>query len=146
MAENRSLPETPINDWENPQVVGRNKEPGHATLMPFADQAAALTGVWATKGDFEAPSHSSNPWLWRFGCYTPRFRHMWGPWHQAEGVDEIIPGARIARLLYSGMHRLTIEPACSTRVTGTEWACPICPLICFVFPLTHQLVREGTPG
>jgi beta-galactosidase/beta-glucuronidase len=32
-----------INDWENPQVVGRNKLPGHTLLMPYPDQAAALT-------------------------------------------------------------------------------------------------------
>jgi beta-galactosidase len=31
-------------DWENPQVVGRNKQPAHATLLPFADVASALTG------------------------------------------------------------------------------------------------------
>ncbi|NLX37823.1 MAG: DUF4981 domain-containing protein [Chloroflexi bacterium] len=35
-----------INDWENPQVVGRNKEPGHATLLPFADVASAISGDW----------------------------------------------------------------------------------------------------
>lgn len=33
-----------LNDWENPKVVGRNKQPAHATLLPFADPAAALTG------------------------------------------------------------------------------------------------------
>ncbi|MGC9520289.1 MAG: glycoside hydrolase family 2 TIM barrel-domain containing protein [Anaerolineae bacterium] len=32
------------NDWENPQVVGRNKEPGHATLIPYPDVASALEG------------------------------------------------------------------------------------------------------
>jgi beta-galactosidase/beta-glucuronidase len=32
------------NDWENPQVVGRNKEPGHVTLVPYADAATALAG------------------------------------------------------------------------------------------------------
>ncbi len=32
------------NDWENPRVVGRNKEPAHVTLVPFADAATARTG------------------------------------------------------------------------------------------------------
>ena len=32
------------NDWENPQVVGRNKQPAHATLLPYADVEAALSG------------------------------------------------------------------------------------------------------
>jgi beta-galactosidase/beta-glucuronidase len=31
-------------DWENPQVVGRNKQPAHATLLPYADVAMALAG------------------------------------------------------------------------------------------------------
>jgi beta-galactosidase len=33
-----------VNDWENPLVVGRNKEAGHVTLVPFADEATALVG------------------------------------------------------------------------------------------------------
>ncbi len=32
------------NDWENPDVIGRNKEPGHATLMVYPDAGTALTG------------------------------------------------------------------------------------------------------
>jgi beta-galactosidase len=32
------------NDWENPQVVGRNKQPAHATLLPYADEKTALIG------------------------------------------------------------------------------------------------------
>jgi beta-galactosidase len=31
-------------DWENPQVVGRNKQPAHATLLPYAELSAALSG------------------------------------------------------------------------------------------------------
>ncbi len=33
-----------MNDWENPQVVGRNREPAHATLLPFQDAQSALAG------------------------------------------------------------------------------------------------------
>ncbi|MEZ4636451.1 MAG: hypothetical protein R2856_16050 [Caldilineaceae bacterium] len=32
------------NDWENPRVVGRNKEAAHATSIPYADAAQALRG------------------------------------------------------------------------------------------------------
>ena len=37
---------TPANaeDWQDPQVVARNKEPGHATAVPYADEASALAG------------------------------------------------------------------------------------------------------
>jgi beta-galactosidase len=31
-----------VPDWENPQVVGRNKEPGHCTLVPYPDTDSAL--------------------------------------------------------------------------------------------------------
>jgi beta-galactosidase len=33
-----------LDDWQNPQMVGRNKEPAHATLLPYADEAMALAG------------------------------------------------------------------------------------------------------
>lgn len=32
------------NDWENPQLMGRNKELAHATLMPYVDEQEALAG------------------------------------------------------------------------------------------------------
>ncbi len=31
-----------IKDWENPGVLQRSREPAHATLLPFADEASAL--------------------------------------------------------------------------------------------------------
>ncbi len=33
-----------LNDWENPEVFGVNKEPPHCTLMPFADKETAIAG------------------------------------------------------------------------------------------------------
>ena len=33
-----------VNDWENPRVVGRNKEPGHVPLVPYTDIHSALIG------------------------------------------------------------------------------------------------------
>ncbi|MBN1350570.1 DUF4981 domain-containing protein [candidate division KSB1 bacterium] len=35
---------TSPNDWENPEMIGQNKEPGHCTLVPFADVEAAAKG------------------------------------------------------------------------------------------------------
>ena len=32
-----------MNDWENPRVIGRNKEPGHVPWGAYADERAALT-------------------------------------------------------------------------------------------------------
>jgi beta-galactosidase len=34
----------PHPDWENPQMIGRNKEAARATAIPFADLEAALSG------------------------------------------------------------------------------------------------------
>ena len=31
-------------DWENPKVVGRNKEPAHAFLIPYPDKETAIAG------------------------------------------------------------------------------------------------------
>ncbi|MDH5467707.1 MAG: beta-galactosidase, partial [Candidatus Aminicenantes bacterium] len=36
---------TSANDWENPQMIGQNKEPAHCTLIPYADFEKALNGV-----------------------------------------------------------------------------------------------------
>ncbi|MQY56613.1 beta-galactosidase, partial [bacterium] len=35
------------NDWENPRMIGQNKEPAHCTLMPYADRNKAIDGVRA---------------------------------------------------------------------------------------------------
>ncbi|MCB9150835.1 MAG: hypothetical protein H6641_18935 [Caldilineaceae bacterium] len=35
---------TPINDWENPRLFDRNKEPGRASFFPHADATTALAG------------------------------------------------------------------------------------------------------
>lgn len=43
----------PLNDWENPQVLGRNKEPAHVTLTPYADEQTALTGDRAASPYFQ---------------------------------------------------------------------------------------------
>ena len=35
---------TNVNDWENAEMIGRNKEPGHCTLIPFDNVESALKG------------------------------------------------------------------------------------------------------
>ncbi len=51
--------ETP--DWENPEVFGRNKEPGHCTLMPYPDFETALVGTRKA-----SPYHKSLNGSWKF--------------------------------------------------------------------------------
>ena len=36
--------ESTLPDWDNPELVSRNREPAHATLIPFADAQSALAG------------------------------------------------------------------------------------------------------
>jgi beta-galactosidase len=52
---------TPIPDWENPQITGINKEPAHATLIPYADAESAATGDRAA-----SPFRRSLNGSWRF--------------------------------------------------------------------------------
>lgn len=53
-------------DWENARLVERNKEPAHATLLPYADEETALSG-----------DRSQSPWFqllnddWKF-CLVDR--------------------------------------------------------------------------
>lgn len=42
MTESTNHPTSPPADWNNPQLVGRNKEAAHATLMPYATLEEAL--------------------------------------------------------------------------------------------------------
>lgn len=50
-----------VHDWENPQVVGINKQPPHAALTPYPDKAAALAG-----GDGDSSLVQSLNGQWRF--------------------------------------------------------------------------------
>ena len=75
---------TPIPDWENPQITGINKQPAHATLIPYADAESAarcdraaspfrrsLNGTWRFHVDpnpasavqgFESPAFDDSAW------------------------------------------------------------------------------------
>ena len=59
------MTQQPVNDWENPQVVGINKEPGHTPLLPYADVSAAL----ARKPE-ASPYYKSLNGAWKFR-YAP---------------------------------------------------------------------------
>ncbi len=50
-----------VPDWENPAVVGRNKEPAHCTYIPYADIQTALKNNRA-----QSPYYKSLNGLWRF--------------------------------------------------------------------------------
>ncbi len=70
----------PKHDWEDQNILQRNREPAHATLLPYADAAAALTGERGASPFFKLLNGS-----WQF-CYvtTPADAP---PGFEAEGFD-----------------------------------------------------------
>jgi beta-galactosidase len=54
---------TKDHDWENPQVVGRNKEPGRVPLIPYVDEASALADERETSPYFRS---LNGDWKFRY--------------------------------------------------------------------------------
>ena len=50
-----------INDWENPVMIGRHKEPAHCTYIPYADIETALKNDPA-----QSPFYQSLNGIWKF--------------------------------------------------------------------------------
>ena len=74
-------------DWEDPTVIGLNKEPGHCTLMPYADVASALECRRETSTFYRSLNGK-----WRFNWVSkPADRPMdfYKPDHDVSGWDEI---------------------------------------------------------
>jgi len=76
-----------IPEWENPRVTERNKEPAHATLMPYPDEGMALECV-----------REKSPWFltlngeWKFKlCENPYLvpEGFYAPDYNAESWDAI---------------------------------------------------------
>jgi len=61
---------TDINDWENPTLQHRNREPAHATLVPYPDRASALTGQREASPRFQLLNGQ-----WQFK-YLPSLRDL----------------------------------------------------------------------
>lgn len=60
-AENKVAP----NDWENPAVFQINREPTHATFLPFADKQSAIADVY-----------ENSPW---FYSLNGNWKFQWSP-------------------------------------------------------------------
>ncbi len=54
-------PQAGVPEWENQLLTGLNKEPGHATLLPYGDEEAALKGTRDA-----SPYHLSLNGGWKF--------------------------------------------------------------------------------
>jgi beta-galactosidase len=66
-----------VPDWENPDMIGRNKEAPHATLMPFPDAAAASIG-----------DKTGSPW---FRSLNGEWKFRWSPNPDQRPVDFFRP-------------------------------------------------------
>jgi len=76
-----------VLDWENPEVFGRNKEPAHSTLMPYPDEATALTGTREASPFFRL---LNGAWKFRWARKPDdRPRGFHEPGYDVGGWDEI---------------------------------------------------------
>ena len=58
-----------VNDWCDPTMFGRNKEPAHATLLPYVDEASVLRAYAGQVVDRDAsPYRIPLDGTWRFCC------------------------------------------------------------------------------
>lgn len=80
-----------IPDWENPEMIGQNKEPPHCTLIPYADVQSALKGEREDSPYFMLLNNK-----WRFHWVKKpahRPRYFYKPELDVSGWDEIaVPG------------------------------------------------------
>jgi hypothetical protein len=113
-----------INDWENPHVSQRNREPAHVTLMPFADVASALAGDRLASPFFHLLNSD-----WRFTCAprpeaVPADFHL--PGYDAGAWDDLpVPsGGRCTATPTALRPRLWSTFAPARRPAGEPWAVP----------------------
>lgn len=78
-------------DWENPKMIGKNKEPGHCTLMPFAGIETAIEGKREVSKFYKSLNGA-----WRFNWVqkpTDRPMDFYKPDYDVSGWKEIaVPG------------------------------------------------------
>ncbi|MDR0799682.1 MAG: DUF4981 domain-containing protein, partial [Dysgonamonadaceae bacterium] len=55
---------TPISEWENPQIFELNKEPAHATFLPYSTEKQAIADIYG-----ESPYYRSLDGIWKFNWH-----------------------------------------------------------------------------
>ena len=71
----------PTPDWQNPLVLQRNRQPAHASLLPYLDEASALTGERGA-----TPFFSLLNGAWQFLYLNAP--HLAPPGFEAAGFDD----------------------------------------------------------
>ena len=84
-----------LQDWENPQITGINKEDGHASLTPFANAESALRAARAIRRE-DSPFYRSLNGSWSFAAAPNPAAAPAGfeqPGYDVSGWDQIqVPG------------------------------------------------------
>lgn len=63
------------NDWENPLLQGRNREPAHALLMPYVDEGTAMAGIRMQSAYCQSLNGDWRFMLARNPAVAPAFHH-----------------------------------------------------------------------
>ena len=115
--------ETSPNDWENPRLLSRNREPAHATLVPYADVETALRGERETSPFFRLLNGD-----WDF-CYAPN------------------PAAVPHGFEHPGSARRRLEDSCRCPATGscTATGAATTPTSPIPFPVDPPRVPQDNP-
>jgi len=71
-----------IRDWENPHLLQRDREPAHATLVPYADEITAVTGERGASPYFQLLNGN-----WKFHYATSPARAPKGFAQESFAVD-----------------------------------------------------------
>jgi len=70
------LPDIAARDWEDQNIIGRNKEAPRTTAFPFPDLQSAVTSlVWKSAGDI-LRKRRATPWV---QSLNGRWRFHWAP-------------------------------------------------------------------
>jgi beta-galactosidase len=80
-------PQAGVPEWENPRVFGVNREPAHATFVPYADEASARRGALAY-----APGAAPAPGSPFVLSLNGRWKFHWVKEPSARPVDFYKPG------------------------------------------------------
>ena len=130
---------SPVHDWENPAVIGINKEQAHASFVLASEKAAdarvvSLNGLWRFKwspdpasrpADFYKEDYSVDPWdliqvpgNWQMqGFGLPIYTNMAYPFKSDPPRVTSEPPQRF----YSYAHRNPVGSYCTTFNAPATW-------------------------
>ncbi len=128
MTEGQPQPAVASDDWQTPQIVERNREPAHVTLVPYADEATALEG-----------DRTASPYF-RLLNGEWRFRVAPNPASAPEGFCE--PGYDTA-----GWDTIAVPGNWQLQNPGRGYDVPMYCNVQYPFPIEHlpRVLEDNNP-